>query len=113
MFTAVLILITLFCLMKGCSNEQRLTNFQRRNSDEIKTVNDLTNNPTSVVPVEQQFGLSRKFNDEQQQALRYKMLQSCVDLKIDAIEAQNQNGYKFGRNESNHSNCQLFEPDKG
>jgi hypothetical protein len=63
---------------------------QRRNSSEIKTVNDLTNNPTSVVPVEQQFGLSLEgLTDEQQQALRYKMLQSCVDLKIDAIEAQN------------------------
>jgi hypothetical protein len=63
---------------------------QRKKTNEIQTVNDLTNKQASVVPVEQQFGLSLEgLTDEQQQALRYKMLQSCVDLKIDAIDAQN------------------------
>ena len=64
---------------------------QKQAAGEIQSVSDLAkNNQGAIVPVEQQFGLSLAgLTEEQQQALRFKMLESCVDLKVEAIGAQN------------------------
>lgn len=67
------------------SNSKKVT-------DEIQVANDSTDNQLSVaVPIEERFGLSLDcLTDEQALALRNRMIQSCIELKIDTIAAQNQ-----------------------